>query len=82
MDMTKVSGGMRHFYTEPYYSPEQLEALEDAGKIVQVRYEGTLGPQTAVLKVSHYCPIPEFPAIAIPIAAIIGLAFFFQRRKE
>ncbi len=26
--------------------------------------------------------IPEFPTIAIPIAAIIGLAFIMQRRKE
>jgi cytochrome c oxidase assembly protein Cox11 len=26
--------------------------------------------------------IPEFPMIALPIAAIIGLAFIFQRRKE
>ncbi|WP_340819424.1 PEF-CTERM sorting domain-containing protein [Methanolobus sp. WCC4] len=26
--------------------------------------------------------IPEFPTIALPIAAIIGLAFYFQRRKE
>ncbi|WMW24097.1 PEF-CTERM sorting domain-containing protein [Methanolobus sediminis] len=26
--------------------------------------------------------IPEFPTIALPIAAIIGLAFIFQRRKE
>ena len=27
-------------------------------------------------------PIPEFPTVALPIAAILGLAFFFQRRKE
>jgi hypothetical protein len=26
--------------------------------------------------------IPEFPTIALPIAAILGLAFFLQRRKE
>ncbi|MDG6244915.1 MAG: PEF-CTERM sorting domain-containing protein [Methanolobus sp.] len=26
--------------------------------------------------------IPEFPTIALPIAAILGLAFFMQRRKE
>ncbi|WP_340819423.1 PEF-CTERM sorting domain-containing protein [Methanolobus sp. WCC4] len=26
--------------------------------------------------------IPEFPSIAFPIAAIIGLAFIFQRKKE
>ncbi|GEM_PF-3521603 len=26
--------------------------------------------------------IPEFPTVALPVAAILGLAFFFQRRKE
>ena len=26
--------------------------------------------------------VPEFPTIALPIAAILGLAFIFQRRKE
>ncbi|MCQ6962600.1 PEF-CTERM sorting domain-containing protein [Methanolobus chelungpuianus] len=26
--------------------------------------------------------IPEFPTLALPIAAILGLAFMFQRRKE
>ncbi|AFV22866.1 hypothetical protein Mpsy_0657 [Methanolobus psychrophilus R15] len=32
------------------------------------------------------CPedveIPEFPTLALPVAAILGLAFFMQRRKE
>jgi len=26
--------------------------------------------------------IPEFPTVALPVAAILGLAFFMQRRKE
>ena len=26
--------------------------------------------------------VPEFPTIALPVAAILGLAFIFQRRKE
>ncbi|MDF1534303.1 MAG: PEF-CTERM sorting domain-containing protein [Methanosarcinaceae archaeon] len=26
--------------------------------------------------------VPEFPTIALPVAAILGLAFFFQRRRE
>ena len=26
--------------------------------------------------------IPEFPTLALPVAAILGLAFFMQRRKE
>ncbi len=27
-------------------------------------------------------PVPEFPTIALPVAAILGLAFIFQRRRE
>jgi hypothetical protein len=26
--------------------------------------------------------IPEFPTLALPVMAILGLAFMFQRRKE
>lgn len=26
--------------------------------------------------------IPEFPTVALPVAAVIGLVFFFQQRKE
>lgn len=26
--------------------------------------------------------IPEFPTIALPIIAVLGLAFFFQRRRD
>jgi hypothetical protein len=27
-------------------------------------------------------PIPEFPTVALPIAGVIGLVFFFQQRKN
>ena len=27
-------------------------------------------------------PIPEFPTVALPIAAVIGLLFFFKQRKK
>jgi hypothetical protein len=87
-DVDKVSGGALHFYT-PYYDLDSLTAT--------MYYNGALGnnPQFTI---SHYCPgdngdggtggdddpvpIPEFPTVALPIAAILGLAFFFQRRKE
>ena len=32
--------------------------------------------------VSRGANIPEFPTIALPVAAILGLAFIFQRRRE
>ena len=31
---------------------------------------------------SNSFDVPEFPTIALPIAAILGLAFIFQRRRE
>jgi hypothetical protein len=41
---------------------------------------GTAGLQLGTA--SRDLMIPEFPTIALPVAAILGLAFFFQRRKE
>ena len=82
MDTSKVSSDdMRHFYTEPYYDEDELADMN-----VTVEYYGTASDKT-IIKLSHYCPgpendIPEFSTIALPIAAIIGLAFIFQRRKE
>ncbi len=40
-----------------------------------------------IYKYGYACPetvqeIPEFPTIALPVIAILGLAFFMQRRKE
>ncbi|MBP2031125.1 hypothetical protein J2755_002073 [Methanohalophilus levihalophilus] len=37
---------------------------------------------TAFVRIPCDNEIPEFPTVAIPIAAILGLAFFFQRRKN
>lgn len=80
-----MQGGNIDFYTEPYYTENQLKEMT-----VTVKYTGTLGTSAnAIIKLSHYCPgggntteVPEFPTIAVPIAAIIGLAFIMQRRKE
>ncbi|MDG6242952.1 MAG: PEF-CTERM sorting domain-containing protein [Methanolobus sp.] len=75
-------GPVIEFFT-PYYDVDELEAT--------LHYEGTLDVNSQLV-LSDYCPgengnggieeIPEFPTIALPIAAILGLAFFFQRRKE
>jgi len=44
------------------------------------------GSNEAILTISHGCSggtqIPEFPTVALPIAAVIGLVFFFQHRKK
>jgi len=33
-------------------------------------------------KIDTFYPIPEFPTVALPIAAVLGLVFFFQHRKK
>ncbi len=40
--------------------------------------------QTMAIKATatHEFTIPEFPTVALPIAAILGIAFFIQRRRE
>jgi hypothetical protein len=46
-----------------------------------------LGSGKVNLVISHGCSgtttqIPEFPTVALPIAGVIGLVFFFQHRKR
>jgi hypothetical protein len=51
----------------------------------EVQFTGT-DSQDTKLKISHGCTggqnIPEFPTVALPIAAVIGLVFFFQHKKK
>jgi len=44
---------------------------------------GTTGGETASASrtVKGFTQIPEFPTVALPIAAVIGLVFFFQQKK-
>jgi hypothetical protein len=79
--MDSQQGTNIDFYTEPYYTEDELKSMT-----VTVRYTGTLDGN-GFITLSHYCPgenteVPEFPTIAVPIAAIIGIAFLMQRRKE
>lgn len=66
-----------------------LDSLrEDAGSdyvvAAHVAFEksGEKGVVGCSGKVRGYTPIPEFPTIALPIAAILGLMFVFGRRKQ
>lgn len=78
-----TTGNAIHFYTEYYdWTSVNLEAV--------LTFDGTMDSNAKVV-ISHHCSddgdggtqeIPEFPTVALPVAAIIGLAFFFQRRKE
>lgn len=72
------TGGVYKFLT-PYISGQ---GLLDANAVVY--FNGVLG-KNPVLTISHGCSgpqIPEFSTIALPIAAVIGLVFFFQQKKR
>jgi len=56
------------------YDPEECKNDKDAG-------EGAFQGKTCWRRPGTSTQIPEFPTIALPIAAVIGLVFFFQHRK-
>ena len=68
----------------------QTISVKDAntGATINDRYIiiGSLGGAIAyihqVTTSTDIIPVPEFPTIALPVAAILGLAFIFQRRRE
>ncbi|WP_342305581.1 PKD domain-containing protein [Methanolobus sp. ZRKC5] len=54
-------------------------------KVVSLRVTddvGAIDVGYATVRVNECGEIPEFPTIALPVIAILGLAFFFQRRKD
>ena len=68
----------------------QTISVKDAntGATLNDRYIiiGSVGGATAyihqVTTSTDIIPVPEFPTIALPVAAILGMAFIFQRRRE
>nr|WP_321496448.1 PEF-CTERM sorting domain-containing protein [uncultured Methanolobus sp.] len=63
--------------------------IQENGKLIYSTAEGLINgiipvdaSLTMTVKNCSQEEIPEFPTIAIPVAAIIGLAFFMQRRKD
>ena len=73
---TKVGPGAFQFVT-PYFTPIYPDLT------ATVRYHADTDRQQLVI--SHGCSgtyIPEFPTVALPIAAVLGLVFFFQHRKK
>ena len=76
------TGGVYKFVT-PYISGQELIDLFEDGDVV-VTFGGTTGNNPG-LTISHGCPeipIPEFPTIALPVAAILGLMFIFGRKRD
>ncbi|NPE31123.1 PEF-CTERM sorting domain-containing protein [Methanococcoides sp. SA1] len=71
--------------SNPYTDIGAITISIDSNAPIDGEYEiriqaGGTTVETAVA--SRTIEVPEFPTIALPVAAIIGLAFFLQRRKE
>lgn len=66
----------------------KITGLENTEHTIKIeRMSGTnCDGHVTIYKYGYKCPettdIPEFPTIALPIAAILGLAFIFQRKQE
>ena len=71
--------------TDPYLDLKaiNLTATADAREDTVYRISVTAGGQTVETDTTQRTiEVPEFPTVALPVAAIIGLAFIFMRRKE
>lgn len=70
------------------YDPTHSETFDASSAqgvwAIGLWHGGEGGTSIASFKVSTNVsiPIPEFPTVALPIAAVIGLVFFFQRKKR
>jgi hypothetical protein len=68
------------------YSPRYLKLYFDQEQITvyQIKEKGFEDNSIKATIKPVICKeeIPEFPTIALPIAAVIGLAFIFQNRRE
>jgi hypothetical protein len=72
-------------YTDVGAITISIAANAPAGTIYRVSIgAGPVIIESEIDSASRYVnsEIPEFPTIALPVAAILGLAFFMQRRKE
>jgi len=59
-----------------------LQAKLEDGRQTSTGDKLNVGSQTVPLKSSGAGIIPEFPTIALPIAAVLGLVFLFKSRKK
>jgi hypothetical protein len=64
-----------------YQSPITLKM--EPGAVPGDVYRVAVGSDTfRVSATTHVTSVPEFPTVALPIAAVIGLVFIFGRKKE
>ncbi|TQD26465.1 PEF-CTERM sorting domain-containing protein [Methanolobus vulcani] len=65
----------------------KITGLEYENHNIKIVASGTNGDpnDVTIYRYGYNCPdtqVPEFPTIALPVAAIIGIAFIFQKRNE
>ncbi len=71
--------------SQTYTDVAAITIVNGAGSPMDGRYEvkiGAGGGSVEIATATRTIEVPEFPTIALPIAAILGLAFFLQRRRE
>jgi hypothetical protein len=93
---TTYGDGANYAYSKVmvHYSTEPTFVANDEGHIFGVHYrlcimngDGTVSYNEATFFVTDGpetpdVSVPEFPTIAVPVAAILGLMFIFGRRKQ
>ncbi len=68
--------------SSPFYNQQTLPQNSEGNRIVVHLGFGTDIMAVGSSWVTGYTPIPEFPSIALPVAAIMGIMFLFGRRKN
>ncbi|MBP2031241.1 hypothetical protein J2755_002204 [Methanohalophilus levihalophilus] len=71
--------------TSPYMDVGVIKIEKDANAPMDTVYRVQVeagGEGTEIDTASRTINVPEFPTVALPIAAILGLAFFIQRRRD
>jgi hypothetical protein len=94
VDLAKTELGI--LPSDPYVEPNVVTITIDEGAVQGQEFAVTIDvyrdelPEEpayqaqfrAAASKDFSASIPEFPTVALPVAAILGLAFFMQRRKE
>jgi hypothetical protein len=58
------------------------EVPENSEIVVSVSANNIACPLVKITAVKNITAIPEFPTVALPVAAILGLVFIFGRKKD
>lgn len=78
--------GINQAQANIYHTAKLYLTGDQAGEVSVAVYQGTSSTPSATWSLKAYATvdteIPEFPTVALPVAAILGLVFIFGRKKE